>query len=267
MPSTYSASLRLTLQAPGEGLNSWGTILNNGVFSLVDTSISGWLTKALTGDYALTTANGASDEGRTAMLKFTGAGPFTVTIPSVSKRYDIWNACTGTVTITTGAGDTVAVYSGEKVSVICDGSNVELVQPSDMRSQRLTNVGAPTSSLDAATKKYVDDTAFSAAGGTLPGQTGNAGKLLKTDGATAGWGIAEGTQDATSGELRLLASDQSTVLGGMKSDTSGNVKLVNSSGVDRLISAADGSVTAKSDAGASNVLATQAFAVAMALAI
>ncbi len=36
MPSTYSARARYTLQAPGENLNLWGVILNQGVFALVD---------------------------------------------------------------------------------------------------------------------------------------------------------------------------------------------------------------------------------------
>ena len=47
------------------------------------------------------------------MLKFTGAGPFAVTIPSVSKAYGIWNACAQPVTLTTGAGTTAAVQPGE----------------------------------------------------------------------------------------------------------------------------------------------------------
>lgn len=193
MPSTYSTSLRLVLQAPGENLNAWGALLNSGVFQLVDTSVSGWLTKALTGDYSLTTANGAADEARTAMLKFTGTGPFTVTIPSVSKSYDIWNACTATITITTGAGDTVVVQPGDKCRVMCDGSNVEKVQSVDFGSQRVTNVGSPTSPADAATKAYVDATAFDMAAGALPGQLGNAGKFLKTDGTAASWQQIETT--------------------------------------------------------------------------
>ena len=49
------------------------------------------------------------------MLKFTGAGPFTVTIPSVSKAYLVWNACAGAVTLTTGAGATVTIDAGDIV--------------------------------------------------------------------------------------------------------------------------------------------------------
>jgi hypothetical protein len=190
MPSSYSTSLRFELQFTGENLNLWGDKLN-AALSRADTSIAGWLTKTLVGNYTLTTANGAADEARTAMLKFTGSGAFTVTIPAVSKRYDVWNACTGVVNLTNGSA-TVTLQPGEVASVITDGgANMARVQGSDFGGSRITGVGNPTSSGDAATKAYVDATAFTAAGGNLPGQAGNAGKILVTDGSTASWGNAE----------------------------------------------------------------------------
>lgn len=190
MPSSYSASLRLNLQATGEGINTWGNILNTGVFSLVDTSIAGWTTKALTADYSLTSVNGTADEARSAMLKFTGTGAFTVTIPAVSKSYLIWNACTGVLTITNGSTSTT-IQPGEKVAVMTDGgANIARVQPTDFGSSRITSVGSPTANTDAATKGYVDGVAFSMAAGALPGQTGNSGKFLTTDATTASWGYA-----------------------------------------------------------------------------
>jgi hypothetical protein len=186
MPSSWSASLRFELQFTGENINLWGDKLNV-VLQHADYAVAGWLTKALTADYALTTANAGDDEARAAMIKFTGAGPFAVTIPSVSKAYLAWNACTATLTITTGAGATVTLDPGERCVIMCDGSGVYRAQPTNFSGGRITNVGSPTSDQDAATKKYVDDTAFSAAGGTLPGQTGNAGKYITTDGTVASW--------------------------------------------------------------------------------
>lgn len=187
MPSSWSSSLRFELQFTGENINLWGDKLNT-VLSHADYAVAGWLTKALTGDYVLTTANAADDEARAAMLKFTGgAGPFTVTIPSVSKSYAVWNACSGLVIITTGAGTTATIQSGEVVSVICDGSNVKRVQGTDFGGAQITSVADPTTDQMAATKKYVDDTAFDMAAGALPGQGGNAGKFVKTDGSSATW--------------------------------------------------------------------------------
>lgn len=192
MPSSYTVSLRFEQQFTGENVNQWGDRLN-AVISRVDTSVAGWLTKALTSNYSLTTANGTADEARTAMLKFTGTGAFTVTIPAVSKRYDVWNACSDVLTISNGSA-AVNVQPGETVGVVTDGgANIRRVQPTDFGGLVLTSVGqvvlgsAPSINMHAATKKYVDDAAFAAASGSLPGQSGNAGKFLTTDGTTPSW--------------------------------------------------------------------------------
>lgn len=164
MPSSYTASLRFELQGVGENLNTWGLRLNSAL-SRIDKAIAGLTTIALTGDYALTSSNG-DDEARSALLKFTGAGPWTVTIPSVSKNYLIWNACAATVTITTGAGSTVAIEAGSKVVVFCDGS------------------GVGTLGFGGYDLKTYIDSAVLAATGSLPAVTGNAGKFLYCDGVT-----------------------------------------------------------------------------------
>ncbi|MDP3869185.1 hypothetical protein [Phenylobacterium sp.] len=163
MPSSYTASLRFELQAAGENLNTWGAPKLNSVISRIDKAIAGLTTIALTANYALTSSNG-DDEARSALLKFTGAGPWTVTIPSVSKSYLIWNACTAAVTITTGAGTTVAIDAGAKVKIFCDGTNVG-------------TLGYGGYDL----KTYIDS-AVLAATGSLPAVTGNAGKYLYCDG-------------------------------------------------------------------------------------
>lgn len=189
MPSTPTTRNRLEKQAAGENLNTWGAPKLNTVIDLVDAALDGWTTKALTGDYSLTSVNYASDESRRRVLKFTGTGgPYTVAIPSVEKWYIVWNATSSTLTITTGAASSASIIAGEKAMVICDGSNVYRVQPTDFGSARITSVATPTSDYDAATKKYVDDTAFTVAAGNLPAQTGNGGKFLTTDGSTASWG-------------------------------------------------------------------------------
>lgn len=50
----------------------------------------------------------------------------------------------------------------------------------------LTLSGAPTSDLEASTKKYVDDS-ISGIGSDLPSQSGNSGKFLTTDGTDVSW--------------------------------------------------------------------------------
>src|SRR5689334_21329869 len=138
MPSSYTPSLRLEQQFTGENVNTWGVLLNE-VFGRTDTAIAGFLTLPLVGNHTLTTANGTPDEARYAIIKTTGTGPYTVTIPSVSKTYDWWNACSSTLTVTTGSGTTVEITSGEVVRIICDATNVKRVLSTNMGGQRLTN--------------------------------------------------------------------------------------------------------------------------------
>lgn len=187
MPDAYTTSGRFLLMGTGENNNTWGNRQNVSVFQLMDDSVFGWVTKALTGDYSLTTADGSTSEARKRMFKFTGAVTATVTVPAVSAPYIVWNATTGVLTFTNGS-TSVTVQVGEVVQIITDGSAaMKRVVPTDFGSQRITSVGAPTSNSDAATKKYVDDAAFAGMSGTFPGQAGNAGKFLTTDGTGVSW--------------------------------------------------------------------------------
>jgi hypothetical protein len=170
MPSSWSPSLRFELQFTGENINLWGEKLN-AVLSHADYAVAGWLTKPLTGNATLTSANAGDDEARAATIKFTGgAGPFTVTIPAVSKTYAVWNACSGPVTLTTGAGATLTVDPGDIVWALTDGGGV-----------KTPGYGG------ASIKDWVSAVAWSYNAGALPAQSGNAGKFVKTDGTNASW--------------------------------------------------------------------------------
>lgn len=124
MPSSYSSGGRFTLQATGENNNTWGVILNSGAFQLIDTAIFGRLGFALSGTKTLTTANGAVDEARNAILDVTGGTGGTVTIPSVSKQYMARVASSGSVIITTGGITNVSLQTGDIMPVWTDGSAV-----------------------------------------------------------------------------------------------------------------------------------------------
>jgi hypothetical protein len=165
MPSSYSSSLRFELQFTGENVNSWGDKLNSAL-SRIDTAIAGYEAIAVAANVTLTSNNGSADQARTAMLKFTGAGGYSVTVPSVSKQYVLWNACTSTVTITTGSGTTVVLNSGDKTIVWCDGSGVY-------------QIGFAGYSL----KDYIDQAAIGATG-SLPAAAGNSGKFIYSNGTS-----------------------------------------------------------------------------------
>jgi hypothetical protein len=205
MPSSYSSSFRLNYQAPGDNLNTWGTILNNGVFQLLEDAVAGMASFTLSGPKVLTSTNGATDEARCAVLNVTGGTGGTITAPSVKKVYLVRNASSGPVIITTGSGVTATFAAGEVGFCAGDGTNFyRTTVTTDFGGVTLTNLGAPTANTDAATKGYVDGVAFAMAAGSLPGQTGNAGKSLVTDGSNASW------QDPsiTIAQITDYASDQ-----------------------------------------------------------
>lgn len=169
MTSAYSTNLRIEKQGTGDNINTWGTRLNTAI-DRFDFSIAGLSTVALTSSRALTSSNTADDEARSGMLKFTGAGGFTATVPAVSKIYEVWNASSGIVTIAcSGGGDSLEVDSGDILHVFCDGTNVK-------------TLGFGSQSI----KDYIAAVAW-ASSAALPAQTGNSGKFVKTDGTNASW--------------------------------------------------------------------------------
>lgn len=205
MPSSYTSSLRLEQQFTGENINVWGVLLN-AVLARLDAAIAALRIIPLTGNYSLTTANGTDDDARNGMIKTTGTGAFTVTVPSVSKAYIWWNACTGDLLITTGAGATVSILPGEITIVMCDGANVYRVASQTMSGQRLQNVGTAVAPTDAANKAavdaakaYADTLAWANNAGILPGQPGNSGLVLSTNGTTAAWSKTFATDGFTFG--------------------------------------------------------------------
>lgn len=206
MPSSYSVSLRLNLQAPGENLNTWGTNLNAGVFQLIEDALAGAVSQSLSGSLTLTSANGATDQARCLALNITGGTGGTITVPGVRKLYWVRNQASGAVVVSTGAGATASFGAGEVgLCYSPDGINFyRTTTPTAFGGAVLTGLGTPAAATDAATKGYVDGVAFTMAAGSLPGQTGNAGKALITDGSVASWGLPT----LTVSDISNYASDQ-----------------------------------------------------------
>lgn len=123
MTSTPTARLRLDKQALGDNPNAWGTNVN-AVFDLVDEAVSGFAEISVNGNVVLTVNNFTSDQARRAILRFTGAGGFSVTIPAVEKMYYIDNRCAADVTLKTAATPGSVVVAGSKRIAYCDGATV-----------------------------------------------------------------------------------------------------------------------------------------------
>lgn len=124
MPSTYDPLLRLELQATGENATTWGVKTNTNLDLLAE-SIAGAvnLNVAGTGDYTLSTANGAEDEARQAILVLTGTltGNRNIIVPSSPKNYTVINNTAGafTVTLKQSAGTGIALGASGPTITVC----------------------------------------------------------------------------------------------------------------------------------------------------
>lgn len=125
--ASYTSSLRLVLPATGEFPGTWGTQANNGLTSLVDTSIAGTASITMTAtNYTLSTANGASDEARAMFLVLGGTpgGSYNVIVPAVSKLYFVTNSTGAAQTVKTSAGSGISVPNGARMALRCNGTDV-----------------------------------------------------------------------------------------------------------------------------------------------
>jgi len=98
MASTYTSRIRLNKQGDGDNPNSWGTVLNDGVISLVDDAIAAYTTVSIgsAATVTLSAVDGGSDVPRSAFLEVKGSvgGSHTtisLIIPANSKSYVINN--------------------------------------------------------------------------------------------------------------------------------------------------------------------------------
>jgi hypothetical protein len=173
MPSSPTTRNRLNKQGTGENLNTWGANLNTGALDLIDAALDGLVSFSLSGARTLTSANYVDDEARRRIIFITGGTGGSVTVPSVEKLYIVRNGSSGNVTVGHVGGSQVTVPPGAITLVICDGANA---------------FGGGTDLVTlAAANAYTDATAFTANAGILPGQTGNAGEFLSTNGTNALW--------------------------------------------------------------------------------
>lgn len=129
MATVFTSNLRLALPTNGTEAGTWGDTVNNGITTLVDTSVSGTASITMTtADYTLTTANGSTDEARAMFITIGGApgAARNVICPAVSKLYFVYNNTTGgfAQTFKTSAGTGISVPNGKMMVLRCDGTNV-----------------------------------------------------------------------------------------------------------------------------------------------
>ncbi len=91
MSSTYTTRIRLEKQGSGENASTWGDKLNESVIDLVDSAVGAVTSISLAGvgdAYTVSSADGVSDEARSAVLYFHGSvsTAVSITIPAVEKK-------------------------------------------------------------------------------------------------------------------------------------------------------------------------------------
>ena len=133
MASTYSTNLALELMATGDQSGTWGTTTNTNLGTLLEQSISGYVTQAITdgsgANTTITIPNGATGVARNMFIEMTGALTFSTTnliVPANKKLYFIYNNTTGgfavTVKVTGLTG--VSVPNGRKVILVSNGTDI-----------------------------------------------------------------------------------------------------------------------------------------------
>lgn len=127
MPSAYTSLLGFVQPVTGELTNTWGNTVNNQLTQLIEDSIASTSTASVTsGDWTLsTTAGGAANEARTAILIATGTPGTARSIfaPKSSKTYVVINNSDSVLTLKGGPGSPttgVALAAGDSVLAAWD---------------------------------------------------------------------------------------------------------------------------------------------------
>lgn len=132
MATTYNNNLRIAEIGTGDQAGVWGNTTNYNLATLLTEAITSATTITVSGTFALSALDGATDQARQAVLILGGTpgGAFTVYTPPINKLYVVKNNTGQTATIvaaatansTTPQGGTpasVTIPTGQTASVFC----------------------------------------------------------------------------------------------------------------------------------------------------
>ena len=129
MASVYTNDLRLEEIGTGEQTGTWGTTTNTNLELIAEAFSYG--TEAITTNadtHATVIADGATDEGRSLYLKYTGtldsACTITIAPNTISRMHFIENGTTGSqnIIISQGTGANITIPAGDTKAVYLDGA-------------------------------------------------------------------------------------------------------------------------------------------------
>lgn len=124
MASTFTTAKLLEKQGNNDNSNTWDVPLNSDLDN-IDSMTHGVGTKSVAGSSNVTLSDA---EALPAVIKLTGilTGNINVVVPSRTGIYVIWNATTGsfTVTVKTSGGNGILVPQGTRRRLLCDATDV-----------------------------------------------------------------------------------------------------------------------------------------------
>lgn len=122
MSSSYTTLLGLVQPVTGELTNTWGSTVNSQLTQLIEDAIAQYSTASVTsGDWTLTTtAGGAQNQARTAILIATGAPGTTryIYAPQLSKTYVVINNCTDQSSVWIRGGTSSSYTTGVEIEAL-----------------------------------------------------------------------------------------------------------------------------------------------------
>lgn len=237
MPSSFSPNLRIELIGAGEQAGTWNATTNTNFSDVIEAAIAGYkIVTTVSVNQALSVANGAADEARSAMLALdTAAGAnFSVYAPPTPKMYAVKNlSATYTATIynstivgnTTAAGAGVTIPTSTTQLVMSDGTNFtrigEISATTNTPNTLVKRDGSGNFSAGTITADLTGNTTGTHTGPVVGGVTGNisgtaanvTGVVAIANGGTAGTSVADAKTNLQTGRLepRTVSSD-TTVL-------------------------------------------------------
>lgn len=236
-----SAALRAELDQIEAGFNKLPTLSGNASKAVVVNSGATALeaTSTLTGlTFSSPTISGGTINNAVIGGTTPAAGTFTA-LATTSATVGGLNVATdsGTQTLTNKtfnlANNTFVGTSAQLAAAITDESGTGPLlfanSPAMTGTPTAPTAAAGTSTTQVATTAFVSAAAFSAA---LPGQTGNAGKFVTTDGTNASWADVLPSQTSNSGKFLTTngtAASWSAISGQGGTTASGSVTLTASS--------------------------------------
>lgn len=188
MASTYTSLLGLVLPTDGELSGTWGSVVNAGSTSLIDSAIAGTATinSWSAASHTLTTTTGAANEARSMALLLSGApgSAATVITPATSKVYLVLNSVTGgfAVTVKVSGQTGVTVPNGMAVWLYCNGTDIvtasNYIPNVNVSVSATVTAGTNAQGQGALTTDFnvVTTAAASPSGVTLP--TATAGRII-----------------------------------------------------------------------------------------